>query len=107
LGSTPQPGGPRPCIYIPQEQGGPVIPPGTGFPFRRLLRLAELRWRCSKQPPRGDFFIQVSRIIFCICPTHLIPLGLITIIIFGEEYKFWRSVFNEGDPFSHPYKTTG
>jgi hypothetical protein len=26
--------------YIPQEQGGPVIPPGTGFPFRRLLRLA-------------------------------------------------------------------
>jgi hypothetical protein len=36
----PQPGGPGPCIYIPQEQGGPVIPPGTGFPFRRLLRLA-------------------------------------------------------------------
>jgi hypothetical protein len=29
----PQPGGPGPCIYIPQEQGGPVIPPGTGFPF--------------------------------------------------------------------------
>jgi hypothetical protein len=27
----PQPGGPSPCIYIPQEQGGPVIPPGTGF----------------------------------------------------------------------------
>jgi hypothetical protein len=36
----PQPGGPSPRIYIPQEQGGPVIPPGTGFPFRRLLRLA-------------------------------------------------------------------
>jgi hypothetical protein len=28
-----QPGGPGPCIYIPPEQGGPVIPPGTGFPF--------------------------------------------------------------------------
>jgi hypothetical protein len=27
----PQPGGPGPCTYIPQEQGGPVIPPGTGF----------------------------------------------------------------------------
>jgi hypothetical protein len=27
----PQPGGPGPRIYIPQEQGGPVIPPGTGF----------------------------------------------------------------------------
>jgi hypothetical protein len=31
----PQPGGPGPLSYIPQEQGGPVIPPGTGFPFRR------------------------------------------------------------------------
>jgi hypothetical protein len=22
---------PGPCIYIPQEQGGPVIPQGTGY----------------------------------------------------------------------------
>jgi hypothetical protein len=36
----PQPGGQVSGIYIPQEQGGPVIHPGTGFPFRRLLRLA-------------------------------------------------------------------
>jgi hypothetical protein len=36
----PQPGGPGSRIYIPQEQSGPVIPPGTGFPFCRLLRLA-------------------------------------------------------------------
>jgi hypothetical protein len=43
----PQPGGPGPRNYIPQEQGGPVIPPGTGFPFLRLLRLAELQWRYS------------------------------------------------------------
>jgi hypothetical protein len=50
---TPQPGGPGPRIYSPQEQGGPVIPPGTGFPFRRLLRHAELRWRYSYPPPRG------------------------------------------------------
>jgi hypothetical protein len=35
----PQPGGPGPRIYIPQEQGGP----GTGFAFRRLLRLAGQR----------------------------------------------------------------
>jgi hypothetical protein len=35
----PQPGGPGPCIYILPEQGGPVLPPVTGFPFRRLLRL--------------------------------------------------------------------
>jgi hypothetical protein len=43
--------GPR--IYIPQEQGGPVIPPGTGCPLRRLLRLAGLRWRYSNPPPHG------------------------------------------------------
>jgi hypothetical protein len=36
----PQPGAPGPRIYIPQEQGGPVIPPDTGFPFCRLLLLA-------------------------------------------------------------------
>jgi hypothetical protein len=29
----PQPGGPGPRIYIPQEKCGLVIPPGTGFPF--------------------------------------------------------------------------
>jgi hypothetical protein len=39
---TPQTWGPG-----PREQGGPYIPPGTGFPFRRLLRLAGLRWRYS------------------------------------------------------------
>jgi hypothetical protein len=36
----PQPGGPGSSIYIPQEQGGLVIPPGNGFLLRRLLRLA-------------------------------------------------------------------
>jgi hypothetical protein len=36
---------------VPQEGDGPVITPGTGFPFRRLLRLAGLRWRYSKPPP--------------------------------------------------------
>jgi hypothetical protein len=40
-------------IYIPQEQGSPVITPGTGFPFRRLLRLAGLRWRYPTPPPHG------------------------------------------------------
>jgi hypothetical protein len=48
-----QPGGPGPRIYIPQEQGGTYVPPDTGFPFRRLLRLAALRWRYSTPPPRG------------------------------------------------------
>jgi hypothetical protein len=47
----PQPGGPGLRIYIPHEWGGPVIPPGTGLPFRHLLRLAKLRWRYSTPPP--------------------------------------------------------
>jgi hypothetical protein len=38
-----RPGGPGPRIYIPQEQGDPVIPPFTRFPFCRLLWLAGLR----------------------------------------------------------------
>jgi hypothetical protein len=49
----PQPWGPGARIYIPQEQGNPVIPPGTGFPFHRLQRLAGLRLRYSNPPPHG------------------------------------------------------
>jgi hypothetical protein len=30
-----------------------LYPQGTGFPFRRLLPLAGLRWRCSTPPPHG------------------------------------------------------
>jgi hypothetical protein len=40
----PQLEGLGPRIYFPQEHGGPVITPGTGFPFRRFLRFAGLRW---------------------------------------------------------------
>jgi hypothetical protein len=50
----PQPGGPGSCIYTPQEQGGPVIPPGIGFPFCRLLWLAGLHWMYSSLPPQFD-----------------------------------------------------
>jgi hypothetical protein len=50
---TPQPGGPGPYIYIPQEQGGLVIPPGTGLHFQHLLRHTGLWWRYSTQPPHG------------------------------------------------------
>jgi hypothetical protein len=63
----PQTEGPGPRIYIPQEQGGPVIPPWTGFPFRRLLRLAGPRWRYSNLPPHG---IWLGRSVFLITPLH-------------------------------------
>jgi hypothetical protein len=53
----PQPGGPETRIYIPQEQGVPVITPGTGFPFRRLLRRATVGY--SNTPPGGVGFQSV------------------------------------------------
>jgi hypothetical protein len=56
----PQTGGPRPCIYIPQEQGGKVITPGTRFPFRHFLRLAGLWWRYSNLPPCGVISLYYS-----------------------------------------------
>jgi hypothetical protein len=45
-----QHGGPGPHTYIPQEQVGPVVPPGTGFPFCRL-QLAGLRQWYLNPPP--------------------------------------------------------
>jgi hypothetical protein len=41
-----------PHLYSPGT-GWPFIPLGTGFPFRRLLRLAGLRWRYSNPPPHA------------------------------------------------------
>jgi hypothetical protein len=50
----PQPGGPGPRIYIfPRNRVAQLYTPGTGFPFRRLLRLAGLWWRYPKPSPRG------------------------------------------------------
>jgi hypothetical protein len=48
----------RSQYLYPQEQSGPVIPPGTGFPFRRLLRFAGLRWRYSIPAPHGRSELQ-------------------------------------------------
>jgi hypothetical protein len=50
----PQLGGPSPRIYIPREQGVPVVPQCTGIPFYRLLRLSGLRWRYSNLLPQGS-----------------------------------------------------
>jgi hypothetical protein len=41
----PQSGESGPGIYIPKEQGGSVITPGTVFPLRCLLQLVGLQWR--------------------------------------------------------------
>jgi hypothetical protein len=55
---------PKSLYLYPPEQGGPVIPPGTGFPFRRLLRLAG--WRYSTPLPYGA----VSLSVFLISTSH-------------------------------------
>jgi hypothetical protein len=60
----PQPEGPSPRIYIPQGQGCPDIPPGTGFPFHWLLRLAGLRWRYSIPPPHGIAYVFIAAVTF-------------------------------------------
>jgi hypothetical protein len=73
----PQPGGPGPRIYIPQEQGGPVIPPATGFRFRRLLRLAGLRWRYSNLPPHGDSPSHSLTLIRLVASLYNLSTGLI------------------------------
>jgi hypothetical protein len=44
----------RSRIYIPEEQGGPVIPTGIECSSRLFLRLTGLRWRYPNLPPRGD-----------------------------------------------------
>jgi hypothetical protein len=62
---------PRAPVMFPQRQGEPVIPPGTGFPFRRLLRLAGLRWRYSNPPPRGKFLVDKYQYFGRICYFHL------------------------------------
>jgi hypothetical protein len=56
--------GPGHRIYIPQEQNGPDIPPGTRFPFCRLLRLAGLWRRHSNPPPRESDSDSRSRSYF-------------------------------------------
>jgi hypothetical protein len=71
----PQPGGPGPRIYIPQDEGVAAIPPGTGFPFRRLLQLAGLRWRYSTPPLRVCWLLiypvsTVAPVVFKISPGH-------------------------------------
>jgi hypothetical protein len=39
-----------PCIYVPQEQGGPVITPGTGISCRTLLYKHFARTTQKTQP---------------------------------------------------------
>jgi hypothetical protein len=73
-----QPGGPGPTIYIPQEQGDPIIPPGTGFLQSYVPtdgQSASLSW--DKHPP-GTYdhnFITVRQLWVCWCGTLSLRRG--------------------------------
>jgi hypothetical protein len=84
---TPQLGGPGPHIYIPQEQGNPVIPLGTGFPFSCLLWLAGLWWRYSNPPPRRDNSTELLVVINKVpaWTTHKKSLSLWRVLSLLEE----------------------
>jgi hypothetical protein len=56
----PQHGEPGPCIYIPHEQGGPVITQGTEFPFCRLLRLAKAMVEVFNTAPKRASLSQTN-----------------------------------------------
>jgi hypothetical protein len=78
----PQPGGAGSRNIIPQEEGGPVILPGTGFPLSRLLQLAGPQWMYSKQPPPkvtfhmagGSRYIDSARTAEKTSPPTITPL---------------------------------
>jgi hypothetical protein len=101
----PQPEGPGPCIYIPQEQGHPDMSPGTGFPFCRLLRLAGLQWRYSIPPPHGineygGKFTQYSEYVttaivtqrdcLCKCDIYFLSLDTFTVTQAVNAFGFGR-----------------
>jgi hypothetical protein len=73
-----QPGGPGPYIYIPQEHGGQVISPGTGFSFRHFRRLTGLRWRYSNVPPLGELSyspVQSTKFLLDLASTVVLGFG--------------------------------
>jgi hypothetical protein len=64
----PQPGGLSPPIYIPQRQGGPVIPPGNGFHFRRPLQHSLLQ-TCNLTSLHTGIKFVAGRVIFSLPAT--------------------------------------
>jgi hypothetical protein len=66
---TPQTWRDRYPYLYPTGTGWPSYTPGTGLPFRRLLRLAELRWRNSKSPLHGGTD-STELLVFVIEPWH-------------------------------------
>jgi hypothetical protein len=73
-------------IYVPQWQGGPVIPPSAGFPSLRLLRVAGLRWWYSNPPPDEGF--PVSQQDISVSVKYCVSLNIRRPRIQGHPYFF-------------------
>jgi hypothetical protein len=101
-----EPGGPGPCIYMPQEQGGPVIPPDTGFAFRHLLRLTGLLWEYSAPPQRRVLTNSVNWQLGCpLCP--LCTNRVENTSIFGASNRCRRNVYTDPLPRNGLHNTVG
>jgi hypothetical protein len=74
----PQPGGPGPCIYIPQEQGGPVIPPGTAYSTifsksrsRYHWQSVSMSWCRAPSGSHDHMFVTVWQLLSSLCGNAL------------------------------------
>jgi hypothetical protein len=78
---TPQSVRSSPHIYILQEQGDAVIPPGTGFPFYHPVQLAGLWWSYLNLPPcrSWDPFVWSVKLLLAFTSTVIAGFSLLKI----------------------------
>jgi hypothetical protein len=63
LAFNPQPGGPGSCIYVPQWQGDPVLPPNTWFPFYDSQGYSGSILTCLHI---GNLYLQIYKILILV-----------------------------------------
>jgi hypothetical protein len=78
-----QPGGTIPCIYIPQEQGGPVISQSISFTC-----IFKLKLYCD--PRSVDQFVLVSGPLWDPWPDLNFLCLTITFFLLHERYHLWQ-----------------
>jgi hypothetical protein len=83
-------------FYMASETGCPVINPGSGFHFRRLLGLAGLRWMYWNPPPNGKTAsASLGSSLYSLKedPTENTPVSIITLLLLA--FRFRGNVFTE------------
>jgi hypothetical protein len=93
-------GGPVLRIYIPHKQGGPVIPPGTGFPLRRLLRLAgrstiPVIYRRDGPTENTFHFVSKKR---SVCQTYPVSMEMCSVMSWFPRIHLHGNVFVNSFP---------